>query len=121
MVIWNLIQQQQKAVCDKFGIPWMPAEMDSLVAFNDSLFSLTMPINGLRHPKHGNLDGWYLWSGDDITQADDNFFKPLHVKHLIDRQPLVLKYLGLPAGWKFQIDNKGYEDVWFDQSVLKID
>jgi len=80
-----------------------------------------MPINGLRHPKHGFIDGWYLWAGDEIPRTDDNFFKPLHVEHLIIQQPLVLRYLGLPAGWRFQIDNKGYEDIWFDGSLLNIE
>jgi hypothetical protein len=36
------------------------------------------------------------------------------------QRQFVLKYLGLPAGWRFQIDEKGYEDVWFDESILNI-
>jgi hypothetical protein len=61
----------------------------------------------------------YLWSGGDIPQEDDHFFQPLHVEHLLEYRPIVLKYLGLPEGWRFQIDDKGYEDIWFDESVIK--
>jgi hypothetical protein len=61
-----------------------------------------------------------LWSGDEIPQYDAKFFKPLHVGHLIKDRPIVLKYLNLPAGCRFQIDDKGYEDIWFYESLLKI-
>ena len=117
---WNLIQQEQRALCEKLKIEWMPVDINSLIAFNSSLFSSTQPVNGLRHPKQEIIDGWYLWSGDAIPQDDIDFFKPLHVKHLLEDRPLVLKYLGLPVGWRFQIDDQGYEDIWFDESLLKI-
>jgi hypothetical protein len=117
---WNNIQHQQKAICDKLKIDWTPVDINAMIAFNDSLFSDTLPINGLRHRKTDTIDGWYLWSGDEIRQNDNNFFKPIHVRHLIERRQIVLKYLGLPAGWRFQIDDEGYEDIWFDESVLDV-
>jgi hypothetical protein len=120
MSTWNLIEQQQKALCDKLTIDWVPVDLGSLIAFNDSLLSPTNPINGLRHPGHGNMVGWYLWSGGEIPQHDAEFFKPLHVEHLLEARPIVLKYLGLPPGWWFQIDDDGYEDLWYDKSLLEI-
>jgi hypothetical protein len=120
MIDWNLIQQEQRTLCEKLKIDWTPVDRNSLIAINDSLFSSKQPVNGLRHPKQENIDGWYLWSGDAIPQDDNEFFKPLHVEHLLEDRPLVLKYLGLPPGWRFQIDNNGYEDIWFDESLLNI-
>jgi hypothetical protein len=117
---WNYIQQQQKALCDRLKIDWTPVEANSMIAFNESLLSETLPINGLRHPRTANIDGWYLWSGGDIPQEDDHFFQLLHVEHLLESRPIVLKYLGLPEGWRFQIDDNGYEDIWFDESVIKV-
>ncbi len=117
---WKFFQEQQKALCDKMKVEWIPLEINSLIAINDSLFSKTKPVNGLRHPNHGDIHGWYLWSGNKIPSNDNNFFKPIHLEHLIESRPLVLKYLGLPAGWRFQIDDEGYEDIWFDQTILKI-
>jgi hypothetical protein len=52
-----------------------------------------------------------------LSQKDD-FFKPLHVSHIPEWAPLVLKYLGLPPGYRFLIDEKGYEDVWEDKSLI---
>jgi hypothetical protein len=120
MNVWNQIQQEQKAICDKLKVDWMAVDEKSFIAINDSLFSDTKPINGLRHPKHGKIDGWYLWSGGEIPQQESDFFKPLHTEHLIQVRPIVLKYLGLPPGWRFQIDDNGYEDIWFDESILNI-
>ncbi|WP_456236598.1 immunity protein Imm33 domain-containing protein [Chryseobacterium carnipullorum] len=33
----------------------------------------------------------------------------------------MIKYLGLPAGNRFLIDDKGFEDVWFDENLLTND
>lgn len=120
MSIWNNIQHQQKAVCDNLKIDWLPVGINAMIAFNESLLSDTLPINGLRLPKIDNIEGWYLWSGGDIPQEDEIFFKPLHVGHLLKQRPIVLKYLGLPEGWRFQIDDNGYEDIWLDESILNI-
>ncbi len=117
---WNFIRQQQKELCDKLNIDWTPVDKNSLIAINDSLFSKVNPINGLRHPRHGDIDGWYLWSGNNIREDDIEFFQPLHVAHLIENRPIVLKYLGLPPCWRFQIDDNGYQDIWFDESLLNI-
>ena len=49
----------------------------------------------------------------------DDFYSPLCLSHLEEYCPIVIPYLCLPAGWAFQIDSAGYEDVWFDESLLK--
>jgi hypothetical protein len=116
---WNDIQQQQQAICKTLNVTWTPISINSMIAFNESLLSDTKPINGLRHPGTETIAGWYLWSGGDIPQQDDEFFKPVHVVHLLHDRPIVLKYLGLPPGWRFQIDDNGYEDIWFDKAILK--
>lgn len=120
MSIWELIQQQQKDLCERLNVEWISIDKTSIIAFNDSLFSDIMPINGLRHPSEEQIQGWYLWSGGEIPQDDINFFRPIHVEHLIEKNHFVLKYLGLPTGWRFQIDKSGYEDIWFDKELLKI-
>jgi hypothetical protein len=42
------------------------------------------------------------------------------VAHLSSWRPEVLKFLGLPPGWRFLTDVKGYEDVWHDPSLLEM-
>jgi hypothetical protein len=118
MKTWSHIEQEQKDVCKRFNLPWTPTDEKLMVAINDSLFSDKLPVNGLRHRRENKIDGWYLWSGDEIPQDKNDFFNPIHISHLIELHPLVLKYLGLPHGYRFQIDDKGYEDIWFDETIL---
>jgi len=120
MTTWNDIELQQKEVCKRFNLLWTPVDKTLMIAINNSLFSDTKPINGLRHPRGKNIDGWYLWSGEEIPQNENDFFKPIHTEHLFESKPIVLKYLGLPYGYRFQIDDKGYEDIWLDQSILDL-
>ena len=120
MTTWDEIEQEQKEVCKRYNLLWTPIERTSMIAINNSFFSTSQPINGLRHPKEKNIDGWYLWSGGEIPQDEDHFFDPIHTEHLFKSKTIVLKYLGLPFGYRFQIDDKGYEDVWFEQTLLDI-
>lgn len=117
---WTNIEQEQIEVCKRHNLLYTPIDLNLMIAINESLFSSLQPINGLRHPKENKIDGWYLWSGGEIPQDNNDFFIPIHIEHLIEKQPLVLKYLGLPYGCRFQIDLNGYEDIWFDKSILEI-
>ena len=60
---------------------------------------------------------WYIWAGEYSSESD--FFVPLHVDHLIDWCPIVIKYLALAPGWRFLLTDD-YEDVWLDDSLLEI-
>jgi hypothetical protein len=77
----------------------------------------SLPINGLRHPPVGAASGWYLWTGGEVDRADDGFFRPVHMAHLDRMHPDVVRYLALPAGWRFQVAPQ-HEDLWFDPSLL---
>jgi hypothetical protein len=72
----------------------------------------------LRHPPEGDATGWYIWSGEEFSESPD-FFVPLCAKHLQVAHPEIAKYLGLAPGWRFLIA-PAYEDVWFDENLLKI-
>ena len=64
----------------------------------------------------GDTSGWYIWAGEEFSK-DPNFFMPLHIGHLKEWCPEIVKYLGLGPGWRFLIA-PGYEDVWEDKSLL---
>lgn len=75
-----------------------------------------LPLNALRHPTEGSASGWYIWAGEELSDAAD-FFAPVHVSHVIDHCPGIVPYLLLPAGWRVLIA-PDYEDVWFDQGLI---
>jgi hypothetical protein len=111
-----VVTDEQRLICARYGAQPMEAERDLKVAL--ALASVGELINGLRHPPEGDTTGWYLWRGEQLSQADD-FFSPLHVWHLEARLPQVLPYLALPPGWRFLIA-PGHEDVWYDESLLDL-
>ena len=51
---------------------------------------------------------------------DADFFQALHVSHLKDKCPEILKYLGLAPGWRVLVASE-YEDVWYDEKLLDVE
>jgi len=111
--------EKQKIICEKYGAAFTASSFDKLVGLAlESFDEFNMPINGLRHPiESEHATSWFIWAGE-YSEADD-FFKPVHVGHLLEICPKALHYLGLPPGWRFLFDNT-YEDVWYDESLLII-
>ena len=111
------IVSSQQVLCEKFHTQYAPAPLALKVGISKRFCSSAFPINGLRHPVSDDTTGWYIWSGE--WSDDPDFFVPLHAVHLIQRCPEVIRYLGLPPGWRFLFAS-GYEDVWEDNSLLNI-
>ena len=108
----------QHEICHKFGACFLPANDWLKIGLSKNFDPKQFPINGLRHPPEGDTTGWYIWSGEELSDEED-FFEPLHTVHLVERCPEIMKYLGLGPGWRFLIA-PGYEDVWFDANLLNI-
>ena len=111
-----MITAEQRAVCEKFRTECVPSREDYKVGIAANVKDGILPINGLRHTPEGETTGWYIWAGEEFS-TDPDFFSPLHVKHVSDWCPAVLRFLALPPGWRFLLA-EGYEDVWFDRSLL---
>jgi hypothetical protein len=75
------------------------------------------PLNGLRHPAHGNMSGWYAWGAEFSSHPD--FFQVLHAMHFDEQFPELVKFFGMPPGYRFLVDGS-YLDIWFDPTLLKI-
>jgi hypothetical protein len=111
------IEQQQRAICEKYETPFFPSEADSKVGI--ALKTLDQkPINGLRHPPQDGTNGWYIWGGKTLS-SDPDFFQPLHTEHLAEELPEVLKFLGLPPGYRFLVAGS-HLDVWYDPKLVDI-
>lgn len=110
------IKLTQEAVCDRYKTSCVVSYPFQKIGISDNFGTGLVPLNGLRHNPVGDTCGWYLWAGEEIGLADD-YFKPLHVAHLSEMVPGILKFLGLPPGWRFLIA-EDYEDIWYDPSLL---
>lgn len=109
---------KQMEICNKYNSPVYesPDNLKVGISLNTKDSSL-YPINGLRHSPEGDTTGWYIWAGEEFSD-DENFFVPLHITHLSEWRPEVIKYLALSPGHRFLIGENGYEDVWFDETLL---
>lgn len=110
--------QAQLEICQRWGAQCLPPEPSHKLGIAENVREGVQPINGLRHPPEGDTSGWYIWAGEELSTSAD-FFLPLHICHLDDWRPDIIKYLGLPPGWRFLIA-PNHEDVWFDESLLDI-
>ena len=104
---------EQRAVCARFAVEPVPAPGELMAGV--ALPIGDPPVHGLRHPPEHGTTGWFVWTGE--YSVEDDFFKPLHVSHLERDLAVAVPYLALPPGWRFLLA-PGYEDVWFDETLL---
>jgi len=107
---------KQVELCKRFGVQPFSAPDDLKVGIARNVKEGLQPTNGLRIRPEGDTTGWYIWAGDEWSDAPD-FFVPLHVCHLADWCPVVIPYLQLPPGWRFLVA-PNHEDVWFDPQLM---
>jgi hypothetical protein len=110
--------KERKLICEKYGSLFIDSPESLKIGISKNVKDGIWPINGMRHPLEGDTTGWYIWAGEEFS-TDPDFFVPLHVEHLNEWNPIVLKYLGLAPGWRFLVTDD-YEDVWYDASLLEI-
>lgn len=108
----------QLETCRRYEAEFCPAAANNKIGIAMNARTGLLPLNGLRHPSEGDTTGWYIWAGEKMSESPD-YFAPLHVEHLHEWCPQVIKFLGLPPGWRFLVA-KDHEDVWFDESLLKV-
>jgi hypothetical protein len=101
------LSKMQREVCVKFGASCLASDNHEKIGISKDFDPAEFPLNGLRHPPEGDSAGWYIWSGERFS-TELGFFVPLHVLHLDDRCPEIVKYLGLGPGWRFLVA-PGYE------------
>jgi|HubBroStandDraft_6_1064221.scaffolds.fasta_scaffold2111943_1 hypothetical protein len=111
------IEEDQRGFSRQKSATYLASSPDSKLGFALSTKGLT-PMNGLRHPPQGDTNGWYLWCGEEYSDAAD-FFQPLHTRHVYEDYPQVVKLLGLPPGYRFLLVGD-YLDVWYDASLLDV-
>jgi hypothetical protein len=105
--------EEQKNICAQYDSNFVESPAHLKVGISLNVREGVMPLNGVRYEPEGDTSGWYIWAGEEFSE-DPDFFVPLHIEHLNDWSPLVLKYLGLAPGTKFLLADDGYVDVWKD-------
>jgi hypothetical protein len=107
--------ETQEEVCARLSVELVPAPANQKLGIALKTIG-SVRINGVRLKPENGTCGWFIWCGTEVSSAPD-FYQPLHVAHIEQYLPSVEPYLGLPPGYRFLIED-GYEDVWFDESLL---
>lgn len=102
---------EQFALCEKYNlVPEIPL-LAQKVAISKEIYNGS-DVNGVRYEAPQHMTGWYLTSnnfnGDIKTLLTD------HLYHLIIHRKDLIKFLALPVGYRFYIDEKR-SDVWKDE------
>lgn len=115
------VNKEQENICRLYNVKPISLNNKSLIAISLNVKDISiLPINGLRHKEEGGISGWFIWAGLDYSD-DSDFFVPLHLEHLSVLRPEIIKYLALPPGFRFLIGENNYEDIWYDENLLKTD
>lgn len=114
------IAAKQREVCERHDVTADPVALTDRVGIARDFDPAIDPIHALRHPRHGNMCGWYLWSGAGEMPDDPDYVRVIHAAHLDETCPALLPYLSLPPGWRVLLGASGYRDVWFDDKLLAI-
>ena len=61
---------EQELVCRAFGAVADPVADDEKAGVAIRTLHLR-PLNGLRHPRANGTSGWYVWGGEEFSQAPD--------------------------------------------------
>src|SRR5438309_27349 len=103
------MEEEQKKICNKYHVSFVSSPSELKIGIAKNIRENIYPLNGLRHKQENGTCGWYLWRGEELSQ-DPDFFEPIHVSHLADYCPEAIKYLVLPAGYRFLVA-PNYENV----------
>lgn len=112
---WDFHIEKQKEICEKYNSKWKPISRNLKIAVSKNLDLET--LNGLRQKSEIGKVFWFIWSGE--YSEDEKFFQPICAEHLLQKKPKIVDYLALDAGFRFLINGNGYEDVWFDENLIK--
>jgi hypothetical protein len=116
LIMSSETQDKQQTICSRFRAPYFGCDLGLKVGISKNVRDGLRPLNGLRIQPVADTCGWYIWAGEEYSEAAD-FFVPLHGIHLAEWAPLVIPYLGLPPGWRFLV-TESYEDVWKDPQLI---
>ncbi|GHA44319.1 hypothetical protein GCM10008927_06380 [Amylibacter ulvae] len=114
--------QEQSAVNNSQKIDWHSIELEHQVFFTPNAFNLVAvsTIEGIRDIPKGEHDcGWFVYTAMDQEQG--NPFLNASLGELLKQYNLnVLRFLGLPSGWMFNIEISGNSHVWKEAEEQEI-
>lgn len=103
---------EQHSVCSKVGADFTTPRFEQLIVISDGVLE-GEETEGVRYPSPEHMSGW--WITTDKYDGNTKSLKTVHAQHVAVNRPDLVKYLGLPHGYRFhELTN----DAWFDEKVI---
>ncbi|MGG3641155.1 hypothetical protein ABES38_07205 [Bacillus gobiensis] len=110
---------EQLCICDELNAEFDPPTADKLITLSKEILEDESEIQGVRMIGEDNSSGWLLYKNeDDLDELNYNKLVTIHLHELISKKPDLVCFFGLPYGYRFIIEDDGY-DVWFDSEAIK--
>lgn len=109
------VVSDQRKECDLLNQPCVFPTFNQNIVISRGVYE-GLPVDAVRYPSPLQMSGW--WITTDLYDDNTNSLMNVHYYHVAFKRPDVLRFLALPDGHRFSMDEKSY-DVWFDQEVLK--
>lgn len=95
----------QKVVCAKHQAPFDPIAEDSLIAIAPAALRSGAAVEGTRYVMTPPNSGWILV--DEHFTGGVNDLRIEHALHVAESRPDLVRYFGLPPGWRFLATKEG--------------
>lgn len=105
------IFKEQLEICNRMKTNCQPPMPHQLVVISDGVYE-GLPVEGVRYPSPEHMSGWWLYT--EKYNGDIKTLQNVHVSHLIEKRPDLVKYLGLPSRFRF-VENTS--QIWLDESI----
>ncbi|MFP3596897.1 hypothetical protein [Chryseobacterium sp. SIMBA_029] len=97
----SLIRNQSE-ICSHYGLATQFPNFNQMIVISQGVYE-GKDIEGIRYESPEHMSGWWLITDD----YDDNIksLMTVHFHHLAFARPDILKYLALPFGYRFLMEN----------------
>ncbi|WP_251962128.1 hypothetical protein [Pseudomonas sp. Marseille-Q5299] len=101
----------QHEVCRKLAATYTPPRFEQLVVVSAGVLE-GEATEGVRYPSPDHMSGW--WLSTDRYDGNLESLQTLHLQHVVNKRPDLVKYLALPFGYRFYGPTDQY---WQDEKI----
>jgi len=102
------IIREQSEICSQYGlIPSFP-NFNQMIVISEGVYE-GKDVEAIRYVSPGHMSGWWLIT-DDYNDNIESLMT-VHFYHVAFKRPDILKYLALPFGYRFLMENDSIEII----------
>ncbi|KRP68041.1 hypothetical protein TU82_04370 [Pseudomonas orientalis] len=102
---------EQHMICAKNGVDYVAPSFEQMIIISHGVMEGD-PAEGVRYPSPEHMSGW--WITTDRYDGNTENLQSVHLQHVAVNRPDLVKYLGLPFGYRFHGPSN---DVWLDEKI----